>query len=460
MTSPVARTRKSNGIENPENYDDAIGIKASQGIDSDYDDLDPFPVDRPHSVHYYCDHLRKHWKILALGQLVSLTLASAGAAQATLKLDCHLNAPLFTVSIYYFFLSWHVLILIGRHRPVRHLPVETEETPDNITATSNSEDEIDVSLPTHSFFFGLFPMHKPMWQYFVIALIDVEANAITAFSFRYTTLTSVTLFDNLAIPTAMVLSRCFFSRQYTWIHLSGVAICMVGVFLNMVQDYDDDQDVEEQAEYPHKLRGDMLAITGGILYGINNVMVEVTIRDSGDTTEYLGTMGFFAFLIAIVQALALERQDILDFLGRGDHADDACHSERWWLLSAYVGCTVLSYVGGSRFFQISEATFFGLSLLTGDLWSVIFSIFAEHIIPHSLFFVALVFVLSGMLIYEMAPSPVLADRAQEEVGDEAAMDSTNGYNDDVSEYQQQAEDICDDVELKQIRKSPINGSLV
>eukprot|EP00977_Amphora_coffeiformis_P001548 scaffold296_cov102-Amphora_coffeaeformis.AAC.36 len=69
----------------------------------------------------------------------------------------------------------------------------------------------------------------------------------------------------------------------------------------------------------------------------------------------------------------------------------------------------MSYKGASIFLIMSEAAFFNLSLLTGDLWSVLFSIVAERIIPQSLFFVALVFVISGVVIYEMAPSPVLED---------------------------------------------------
>mmetsp|Transcript_13347 Transcript_13347/g.32067 ORF Transcript_13347/g.32067 Transcript_13347/m.32067 type:complete len:234 (+) Transcript_13347:2752-3453(+) len=214
----------------------------------------------------------------------------------------------------------------------------------------------------------------------------------------------------------MVLSGCLFSRKYTWVHFGGVLVCMVGVVLNMVQDYDDDQNVEEQQEYPHKLRGDLCAITGGIMYGVSNVMVEVTLRDSRDSAEYLGVMGFFAFILATIQAWIVEPDEIFAFFGRdmesdGDEGGATCHTERWWMLAVYVGCTAFAYVGGSRFFQISEATFFALSLLTGDLWSVIFSIFFEHIIPHPLFFLGMVFVLSGMIMYEMAPSPVLEDRS-------------------------------------------------
>jgi solute carrier family 35 protein F1/2 len=124
---------------------------------------------------------------------------------------------------------------------------------------------------------------------------------------------------------------------------------MTGVFLNIIQDYDDDKNVQEHEEYPQKLRGDMLAITGGILYGISSVLVEITIRASGDTTEYLGLLGFFALPISITQACLLEWEEIQKFLGNNSR----CHSEQWWLLAAYVGCTVFGYMGGSRFFQVS-----------------------------------------------------------------------------------------------------------
>ncbi|CAJ1949249.1 unnamed protein product [Cylindrotheca closterium] len=413
-------------------------MESSSSTDTlDYGDYDYSYPSKSSYICCCCNWIRRKtptldWKALALGQLVSFSLASAGAALATLNLDCHLNAPSFVVSLYYFILSWHVLLLWKRKRHLHHQPLDTEESSPDLTLTFN--DEVSSTVPyndhpndvilrkessssaedvssSHSFF-GLFPMHKPMWQYCMLALIDLEANVITASAFQYTTLTSITLFDNLAIPTAMLLSRCLFSRKYTWIHFGGVLICMVGVVVNMWQDYDDDQNIEEQEEYPHKLRGDLCAIAGGIMYGVSNVMVEVTIRGSSDSAEYLGIMGFFGFILATIQAWIVHPDEILAFFGymELDGGVATCHTERWWILAAYVGCTAFAYAGASRFFQISEATFFALSLLTGDLWSVIFSVFFEHIIPHPLFFLALVFVLSGMLVYEMAPSPVLEDR--------------------------------------------------
>jgi hypothetical protein len=63
--------------------------------------------------------------------------------------------------------------------------------------------------------------------------------------FRYTTLTSVTLFDALAIPSSMrsspnvCLHVCL--HVTTRLHLMGVVTGMSGVVVNVLQDYESDQ---------------------------------------------------------------------------------------------------------------------------------------------------------------------------------------------------------------------------
>jgi hypothetical protein len=49
-------------------------------------------------------HVRHNYKTLLFGQLLSaeFVLASTGAAQATLHLNCDLSAPTFTIGIIYF----------------------------------------------------------------------------------------------------------------------------------------------------------------------------------------------------------------------------------------------------------------------------------------------------------------------------------------------------------------------
>ena len=368
-------------------------------------------------------HIRRNYKILIFGQLLSLLLASSGAFQATLHLNCGLSAPTFTISVVYLVLAFHLLVVWkrGSLRPLRQEEEEqeqvgsiddAEETRFEDAEQKNNaivtEDSSEIFYP----FMGLL-LHRPAWQYMIIALFDVEANYFTVLAFRYTTLTSVTLFDALAIPSSMIISRCFLGRQYTSLHLFGAVTCMIGIVLNVMQDYESDQATDSQA-YPHKLRGDILAIVGGILYGLNDVLCESNVRHHRGTAEYLGMVGLFAFLISAIQASAVERQDILQFFHRNPEKTSQCSLAMGWsMFSLFVGVNACSYMGASRFLLISEAAFFNLSLLTGDMWSVLFSVVAEHIIPKPLFFVALMFVLSGVIVYEMAPTPVLEDRGDD-----------------------------------------------
>ena len=354
-------------------------------------------------------HVRHNYKTLLFGQLLSLLLASTGAAQATLHLNCDLSAPTFTVGVIYFALSLHLIVVWKRGRSL----VRADEIQSNQAFTDTDESNTKDCVMTMTEpemeifpFLGL-SLHRPAWQYLIFAFLDLQANYCTVLAFRYTTLTSVTLFDALAIPSSMIISKCVFTRHYTWMHLIGVVTCMSGVVVNVLQDYELDQTSVSE-EYPHKLRGDLLAITGGVLYGLNDVITEASVRRMADTVEYLGMIGLFASLISIAQALVLERQDILEFFGRNPDESSTCSLWMGWaMFFTFVAVSVLGYMGASRFLLVSEAAFFSLSLLTGDMWSVLFSVVAERIVPPPLFFVALVFILSGVVLYEMAPSPVV-----------------------------------------------------
>ena len=375
--------------------------------DDDGDGDDPNPERGDSCVERAMYHLRRHWKILVLGQVMSIFLASGSAAQATLHLDCGLSAPTFTMATAYLIQSsLQGFILVIR---------QGKERREQRQFAHDTHQVLLVDQPRYDFFH--LQLHRPPWQYALMGFLDCQANAVTNMAFRYTTLTSVTLLDAVAIPSAMILSKVFLSRRYTWLHLTGLLVCMLGIVFNVLQDAETDLGQQPPAvtttteeKYPHKLWGDILAATGGALFGLNDVMAEAIVRRQGSISEYLAMVGLFGFLFSLCQSLIFERDNILEFFGRNPDAASACSiSKGWFLYVLFVGITVVGYIGGTRFLMLSEAAFFGLSLLTGDLWCVAFSVFAEHIVPGPLFFVALVFVLSGVVLYEMAPHPVLDD---------------------------------------------------
>ena len=140
-------------------------------------------------------YLKSHWKVLVLGQILSFLLATAGAAQSSLHLNCELSAPTFTMSLIYMFLSFHLLLVFRRHRKrslgegvalgltSSHEEEEEEPNSDKPQVTS-IVDEVKLASPLKTFqysFMGL-GLHRPIWRYLIIAFIDVEANAITMLS--------------------------------------------------------------------------------------------------------------------------------------------------------------------------------------------------------------------------------------------------------------------------------------
>jgi len=443
------------------------------------------------------------------GQFLSLFLATTGAIQSSLYLNCGLSAPTFSMFTFYFPLTVITLSRLyyqsrrnkthpslssleqeqGRQKiecqtcnalqtkhntPVilpktrtkarihakpekrNHLlshwatQVDDDEMHDPREGTDdqfNSEEDAEYLMASnnntaansttcrecskrltpkksHSLF-GIIPLKCNPLLYAAVAVTDVYANYVTILAFKYTTLTSVSLFDALAIPSAIIVSRFAFAREYTKTHTLGVLVCSIGITINALQDYREDKALEElsddsveteqeeliEADYPHKMLGDTLAILGGILFGIDNTLQEVAVRE-GSQLEYLGCMTFFASIISFLQAVILERAEIWDFFRQSD-SDTCPQNLGLLLLFAYSVGGMLNYLGISAFLRISDAAFLNLSLLTGDAWAVLYSVYAEHIYPPGTFYVALAITVTGVLIYETAPSPVVDSKAEE-----------------------------------------------
>jgi len=386
-------------------------------------------------------------KALLFGQLLSLFLAGTGAIQSSLYLDCNLSAPTFSMLSFYFPLC--IICLTRLILEERKLLCKEQQS--YTEGANNDADSFQSNSTLNEFsrkgwfdfrsrtssnvkqysLLGI-PLQSSPLLYATVACTDVYANYVTILAFKYTTITSVSLFDALAIPSAMIVSRIFVGRKYMKVHFVAVMVCCVGIAINIFQDYREDEhlkqfngDVETEQEqlvekdYPYKMAGDVLAIIGGILFGITNTLGEVAVKNWGSRTEYLGCMCFFASIISIVQALALERDDISAFFRQGDN-ENCSETDGLTLLLAFSAASVMNYAGISSFLQLSEAAFLNLSLLTGDAWAVAFSVFAEGIIPPPSFYVALVITISGVFIYETAPNPVVDDNrnAPEEKSEE------------------------------------------
>jgi solute carrier family 35 protein F1/2 len=350
-----------------------------------------------------------HYKVLLFGQFISLTMASLWATQSTLFLRCSLSAPSFSNIWVYAILSTNAIPLYRQGQRIK----------------------ADNTLPDPPYWIlrRTLPLHLSPWVYFFTAFVAVEANYIMMLALRYTTLTSVALFDALAIPSAMVMSAAILNRKYRLAHLLGASMCLLGMAINVVTDYVSSSmahhamaagvEIKDTTttttfaqqqqhgrgdgsmHYPHKILGDALAICGGTLYGINDVIAEICVRQYGGVHEYLTMLALWGMVITIIQSAILEREAVAAFFHDGGCSVQASLS----LLAAYVICQAIRKTSLCHFLLVSEAALLNLSMLTSDLYTAIFSIVIQEIMPRQFFYLGLVMVVSGIFIYEMTPSP-------------------------------------------------------
>lgn len=248
-------------------------------------------------------------KVIVMGQVLSLVLALTGAMQSSLHLDCNLSAPFFCMCSFYTplcILYLTRLILKERsHRKMqlRQRPSQSESSPGEMKDQQDQQDQQRITKKRARFekrnyllsrwsvcppevdgqnensqvlgerkprfvgkrhtrnfsLCGLVSIQSSPLLYAIVATADVYANYTTILAFKYTTITNVSLFDALAIPSAIIISRFFFGRRYTWIHLLGVFTCGVGVSMNILLEYEANKDQSLAEEnYPHKMMGDTL----------------------------------------------------------------------------------------------------------------------------------------------------------------------------------------------------------
>jgi solute carrier family 35 protein F1/2 len=332
-----------------------------------------------------------------------------------------------------------------------------EDDGTNAPKELNESKDFDESqiVSTYSMCCGILQLNVQWWSYAVFAFVSVEASYLTFLAYRYTTLPSAALLDNTNILAAMIGSRIILKRRYSSSHILGALICCSGIFANIASDLrksgkeaDDLDDFSEQieaVEYPKRMLGDILAILGGVLVGLSDVLIEMFVKDFVSVHEYLGCVGIFGTIIATVQAIALERNQIAKIFAPGTgeilttkeiyelYPDDPYNAPRSCpqetavaLVFCYALATYLFNYCMSKFLSVSESALLTLSLLTSDLYSVIFTVFAQQIPPPGLFYVAFILVIIGVIVYEMAPSPLDDGDEIEMEGVAAAGESQNG----------------------------------
>ncbi|XP_005103102.1 solute carrier family 35 member F2 [Aplysia californica] len=231
------------------------------------------------------------------------------------------------------------------------------------------------------------------WKYFLIGLIDVEANFLVVKAYGYTSVTSVQVLDCFSIATVMLLSRIFLRTQYRFLHYCGVGTALLGLAGMVGADVITGKNGDGGGS--NVALGDVLVILGAALYGISNVAQEFVVK-SYNKSEFLGMLGMFSTLVAGIQVIVLERQELskVDFTSYKIVLP--------WL--GFVLFLVAIYLCMAYVIQQTSATITNISLLSADFYALIVGIFIFGYSFHVLYLISFVVVILGVAIYNFRPT--------------------------------------------------------
>ncbi|XP_063061112.1 solute carrier family 35 member F2 [Engraulis encrasicolus] len=229
-------------------------------------------------------------------------------------------------------------------------------------------------------------LKQKWWKYFLLGLVDVEANYTVVKAYQYTTLTSIQLLDCFVVPVLMVLSWFFLKTRYRPVHYVAVSTCLLGVGAMVGADLLAGRD---QGSSANILLGDGLVLISATLYAVSNVCQEYTVKHLS-RVEFLGMVGLFGTLISGTQMAILEHRALANI--------------QWnWklvlLLAGFALCMYLLYSFMPVVVRMTSATAVNLSMLTADLFSLFCGLFLFQYTFSVLYVVSLVVILVGFVMF-------------------------------------------------------------
>jgi len=322
------------------------------------------------------------WAALAFGQFIAIIATSMNASSFTLTDRYGVDTQFFQMFLMYVLLSFN---LYWRRREVEPLQTQGDAAQPGLRLQS----ELQTAQEIYYLPFTSIRLKIPFWIYLLMSLLDVFPNFLALWSFRFTSLTSTTLLGSLTAPATMLFSKYILARLFGGYHYLGVALCLLGGTITVWGDSGD-------TTRTHSSTGDLLAIGSAILYGFGDTIAEYFSKHV-DRFEYLGMLGLFGSIFTGLGALVLEREAVISITQMPTKEK----TEVCAIMATYVLSVLFYYLAEAKFLVSSDATLLNLSMQSSNLWAVIFTVVVDHEMPTPTFYIALVFVVSGVFVYEM-----------------------------------------------------------
>ncbi|XP_059176992.1 solute carrier family 35 member F2-like [Physella acuta] len=224
-------------------------------------------------------------------------------------------------------------------------------------------------------------------KYALIGLIDVEANYLVVKAYGYTSVTSVQLLDCFSIGVVLLLSRFLLGTHYHLIHYAGVAVSVLGLAGLVTADVITGKNQDSGSNI---VLGDVLVISGAVLYGVSNVAQEFVVKNY-NKSEFLGMLGMFGTLVSGIQVILVEQKELAKV-----------NFSSYEIALLWLGFCIflfLIYTCMSIVIEKTSATVTNISVLTADFYALLFGIFIFGYTFHFLYLISFMVVIVGVAVY-------------------------------------------------------------
>lgn len=295
--------------------------------------------------------------------------------------------------------------------------------------------------------FSDFKFFDMWWKYAILAFVDLEANYVVVLAYQYTNMMSAQLLGCFTVPCVLVLSFFILKMKFALTHIAGGVIAIGGLVFLIALDADGLS--RNQSGGSKEVLGDILCLISSALYATSNVLTELFVKPSkqanlfarcrkpdGESTvsdgtpalqqaeggepvdqidadmeldaaenapkvpvyipvvENLALMSLFASVFATIQFFAAEWKTF--------KPNRSSWSNRDWLFQMVFGVSMLLlYTLMPILFIVSSAAFANISLLTANIYGIIWNVTIFKIYPTKLFFVSYIIIVVGILLYNL-----------------------------------------------------------
>lgn len=295
--------------------------------------------------------------------------------------------------------------------------------------------------------FSDFKFFDMWWKYAILAFADLEANYVVVLAYQYTNMMSAQLLGCFTVPCVLVLSFFILRMKFALTHIAGGVIAIGGLVFLIALDADGLS--RNQSGGNKEVLGDILCLISSALYATSNVLTELFVKPSKQANlfarcrkpdresmandgapalqqpqgeesaeqvdaeieleivedlpkvpvyipvvENLALMSLFATVFATIQFFAAEWKTF--------KPNRSAWTNRDWLFQMVFGVSMLLlYTLMPLLFIVSSAAFANISLLTANIYGIIWNVTIFKVYPTKLFFVSYIIIVVGILLYNL-----------------------------------------------------------